>query len=84
MVQGLEVSHAKALNHDNCASFYKNFQQLYEKYNYAQNHIWNCDESNVQNGRNCGRKVFAKKRLTLCVWINSKSMSGCQSLHVSM
>jgi hypothetical protein len=61
MVQGLDVSCAKALNHDNCASFYKNLQQLYEKYNYARNHIWNCDESSVQDGHSGGGRVFAKK-----------------------
>jgi hypothetical protein len=72
MVQGLEVSCVKALNHDNCASFYKNLQQLYEKYNYVPNHIWSCNEFGVQAGHNGGGRVLAKKRFTLCVWVDSK------------
>jgi hypothetical protein len=72
MVQGLEVSCAKALNHDNYVSLCKNLQQLYKKYNYAPNRIWNCNEFGVQAGHNGGGRVLAKKRFTLCVWVDSK------------
>lgn len=33
------------------ASFYGNLQRLYDTHNYESNHIWNCDESGAQAGK---------------------------------
>jgi hypothetical protein len=36
-------------------------QSLYNKDNYFPNHIWNCDETSIEVGRQFGTQVFAKK-----------------------
>jgi hypothetical protein len=60
--QGLEVNRAKNLCPQNVASLYGNLQILYAQHCYPPDHIWNCDESGAQAGRNGGGTlVFAKK-----------------------
>jgi len=59
--QGLETNRARVLCPKNVASFYHNFQTVYAKYSYDEHHIWNCDETGAQAGRNGrGTLVFAK------------------------
>jgi hypothetical protein len=60
--QGLEVNRAKNLCPQNVASLYGNLENLYAQHCYPPDHIWNCDESGAQAGRNGGGTlVFAKK-----------------------
>jgi hypothetical protein len=60
--QGLEVNRAKNLCPENVASLFGNLQILYAQHSYAPDHIWNCDETGIQAGRNGGGTlVFAKK-----------------------
>ena len=33
---------------------------MYDSNHYEPTHIWNCDETGVQAGRNCGMRVIAK------------------------
>jgi hypothetical protein len=60
--QGLEVNRARNLCLENVQSFYHNLESLYTKHNYDANHVWNCDESGAQTGRNGGGTlVFARR-----------------------
>ena len=59
--QGLDVARVKGLCPKNVETFYKNLEDLYAKYQYPPEHIWNCDESGAQVGRNGGGQVWAKK-----------------------
>ena len=59
--QGLEISRAKGLCAENVASFYTNLEELYQKYQYLADHIWNCDESGAQAGRSGGGRLWTKK-----------------------
>ena len=59
--QGLDVVRAKGLCPENLETFYKNLEDLYAKYQYPPEHIWNCDESGAQTGRNRGGRVWAKR-----------------------
>ena len=43
------------------SKFYDTLSSAYEKHNYAPDHIWNCDETGLQAGRNCGMRVIAKR-----------------------
>lgn len=52
--QGLEVNRARNFCPENVATFYHNLQTLYVQHAYAPDHIWNCDESGAQAGRNGG------------------------------
>jgi hypothetical protein len=61
-MQGLEVNRARNLCPTNVLSFYHNLQTLYVEHKYSANHIWNCDESGAQAGRNGGGTlVFARR-----------------------
>ena len=42
--------------------FYDTLSVVYEKHAYNLDHIWNCDETGLQAGRNCGMQVIAKRR----------------------
>ena len=59
--QGLDVARAKGLCPENVETFYKNLEDLYAKYQYPPEHIWNCNESGAQAGRNGGGWVWAKR-----------------------
>ena len=52
--QGLELDRAKGLCGENVASFYTNLEELYRKYQYPIDHVWNCDELDAQAGRSGG------------------------------
>ena len=58
--QGLEVNRACALCSATAETLYNNLEELYLTFHYPPSHIWNCDESGVQNGRNGGVTVLAK------------------------
>jgi hypothetical protein len=60
MAQGLDAKRARSLCAENVKSFYDNLLCLYETHNYSPSHIWNCDESGVQAGRNGDAQVLAK------------------------
>jgi len=84
VAQGLEQSRAKGLCPENVASLYDNLQDMYTRHKYPETHIWNCDESGAQAGRN-GEGVFWLKR-EYGVYILSLPMreNGCQYSHASM
>ena len=55
------MARAKELCAENIEMFYKNLEDLYAKHQYPPEHIWNCDESGAQAGRNGGGRVWAKR-----------------------
>ena len=61
VAQGLEQSKAKGLCPENVASLYDNFLDMYTRHKYPTTHIWNCDESGAQAGRNGRGCVLAKR-----------------------
>jgi hypothetical protein len=46
---------------ENVTSFYDDLKLLYTQYNYAPDHIWNCDETGAQAGHTGGGRVFARR-----------------------
>jgi hypothetical protein len=58
--QALETTRTKGLCKDNVRSFYENLLSLYSLHKYAPDHIWNCDESGVQAGKNGGGLIIAR------------------------
>jgi hypothetical protein len=60
LAQGLDAKRARGLSAENIKSFYENLSCLYDTHNYSPSHIWNCDESGVQAGRNGSTYVLAK------------------------
>ena len=60
LAQGLDNNRAKSLCETNVKTFYDNLRAMYEQHNYPASHVWNCDESGVQAGRNGGAYVLAK------------------------
>jgi hypothetical protein len=44
------------------STFNENLKFLYTKYNYASDHIWDCDEMGAQAGRTGGGCVFVWRR----------------------
>jgi hypothetical protein len=59
MSQGLDCGRARGLCPENVSSFYENLDVMLGK-GYEASHIWNCDESGAQAGRNGGGRVLAK------------------------
>jgi hypothetical protein len=57
--QGLEFARARRLCHKNMESFYANLAEVYQRYKYPPDHIWNSDESGAH--RNGGGRVWAKR-----------------------
>ena len=43
------------------SKFYDTLSNAYQKHSYSPNHIWNCDETRLQAGKNCGMRVIAKR-----------------------
>jgi len=41
--------------------FYDTLSSAYDKHSYGADHIWNCEETGLQAGRNCGMRVIAKR-----------------------
>jgi hypothetical protein len=62
--QALETARTKSLCKDNVRSFYENLLSLYSLYNYIPDHIWNCDESGTQAGKNGGGAYNCVNRCT--------------------
>jgi hypothetical protein len=60
LAQGLDAKRARGLCAENVKSFYDNLTYLYVVHEYSASHIWNCDESGVQAGRNGGSYMLAK------------------------
>ena len=60
LAQDLDAKRARGLCAKNVISFYENLSCMYDTHNYSPSHIWNCDESGVQVGRNGGAYVLAK------------------------
>jgi hypothetical protein len=58
--QALETARARGLCEDNVKSFYDNLKALYDQHNYTPDHIWNCDESGAQVGKNGGGVAIAR------------------------
>jgi hypothetical protein len=59
LLQGLNAGRAKGLCPSNVAIFCENLKTMLAR-GYEISHIWNCDESGAQAGRNGGGKVLAK------------------------
>jgi hypothetical protein len=59
MSQGLDNGRARGLCPENVLTFYENLEVMLRK-GYEASHIWNCDESGAQAGRNGGGRVLAK------------------------
>jgi len=58
--QALEQKWARNICPKSMASFYENLQKLYDTHKYSLNHIWNCDESGAQAGRDGGGFVIVR------------------------
>ena len=43
------------------SKYYNTLSAAYDQHSYAPNHIWNCDETCLQAGRNCGMQVISKR-----------------------
>jgi hypothetical protein len=59
-ITGVEIAQARGLCLENVATFYQNFEQLYEQHHYSPDHIWNSDETGAQVGRSGGTRVFVR------------------------
>ena len=42
-------------------TFYDTLSSAYDKHSYGADHIWNCDETGLHAGRNCGMWVISKR-----------------------
>ncbi|KAH9292343.1 hypothetical protein KI387_042469 [Taxus chinensis] len=71
--EGLDRDRAVMLRPRIVAAFYDNLQKMYTTNQYGPNKIWNCDETGVQAGRNCGMRVIAKLGCRSVPHIMSKS-----------
>jgi hypothetical protein len=54
------MGRARGLCPSSAANLYCNLEELYNSSKYPPSHIWNCDETGVQAGRNGGTTVLAK------------------------
>jgi hypothetical protein len=59
MSQELDAGRARGLCPSHVATFYDNLELLLTR-GYEASHIWNCNESGAQAGRNGGGRVLAK------------------------
>ncbi|KAH9320446.1 hypothetical protein KI387_015085 [Taxus chinensis] len=71
--EGLDRDRAVMLRPRIVAAFYDNLQKMYAANQYGPDKIWNCDETGVQAGRNCGMRVIAKLGCRSVPHIMSKS-----------
>ena len=60
VLQGLDVGKAEELCPKHVLTFYDNLEIMLQR-GYEPNYIWNCDESEMQAGRNRGRQLLAKR-----------------------
>ncbi|KAH9314182.1 hypothetical protein KI387_022809 [Taxus chinensis] len=73
IAEGLDRDRAVILRPRIVAAFYDNLQKIYAANQYGPDKIWNCDETGVQAGRNCGMRVIAKLGCRSVPHIMSKS-----------
>ena len=59
--QGLDRNRTRTLNSNSTSRFYTNLEEMYTKYNYGPDEIWNRYESGVQANKNGLGKVRARK-----------------------
>ena len=59
--EGLDRDRALNLRPSIVSKFYDTLSNAYQKHSYSPNHIWNCDETGLQAGKNCGMRVIAKR-----------------------
>ena len=59
VAQALDSARARGLTAENVGTFYYNLEVLYSRHLYSPDRIWNCDETEVQAGRNDGAHVIA-------------------------
>ncbi|KAH9288467.1 hypothetical protein KI387_032584 [Taxus chinensis] len=59
--EGLDRDRALNLRPAIVTKFYDNLAKSYGTYSYGAHKIWNCDETGLQAGRNCGVRVIAKR-----------------------
>ncbi|KAH9292038.1 hypothetical protein KI387_042776 [Taxus chinensis] len=71
--EGLDKDRAVCLRPSIVSSFYINLSKAYEANPYGPNRIWNCDETGLQAGRNCGMRVLAKRGSRSVPYIIPKS-----------
>lgn len=71
--EGIDKDRATMLRPSIVAAFYENLAKIYKGKQYGPHQIWNCDETGVQAGRNCGMRVIAKKGSISVPYIVSKS-----------
>ena len=60
MLQGLEVSRARALCATIAESLYTNLEEFYMTFHYPTSHIWNCDKNGMQTRRSGEATVLTK------------------------
>lgn len=60
-VEGLDLARARNLCPDGVQSFYQNLVEMYQQHKYDTSHVWNCNETGVQAGRQRSAQVLAKK-----------------------
>jgi hypothetical protein len=51
----------QGLTPNSCNFLYINLQSLYNQHKYNFNHIWNCDETWIQVGKQFGTRVLARR-----------------------
>jgi len=59
--EGLDRDKALNLGLAIVSKFYNTLSSAYEQHSHAPDHIWNCDETGLQAGRNCGVRVNSKR-----------------------
>lgn len=59
--EGLGRDKALNLHPAIVSKFYNTLFVAYEQHSYATDHIWNCDETSLQAGNNCGMQVISKR-----------------------
>ncbi|XP_057842521.2 uncharacterized protein LOC131051937 [Cryptomeria japonica] len=59
-IEGLDRDRVVMLRPSIVTDFYDNLEKLYNASENGPTKIWNCDETGVQAGRNCGMQVIAK------------------------
>lgn len=59
--KGLDRDRALNLCPTIMSKFYDTLSNAYQVHAYSLDHIWNCDETRLQVGKNCGMQVLAKR-----------------------
>ncbi len=59
--EGLDINRVQGLTIQSCKIIYQNLQSLYNKHNYAPNHILNSNEMDIQTRKQLTTRVLAKR-----------------------